>query len=280
MGILAKGASAIRHSKLLQNSEWLWDLLRKPYHRLLNLRNKGVIVTVSDDFFYRVPPQYYYVGIEDYEPENVGCLIAWIKKNPECLVLDIGCSLGYMSVISLFASRTAKVIGFDADLSSLRATLKMCSYAPSKNISVVYGLIAEKAKTLASIPAAIKNTGSMLAASSVTGDPGTTVYANLDTAGGDTPYYAIDNLFESEVISQPVLIKCDIEGAELFALKGAENFITKNRPAILLSVHPHILPVFNCTVAEVSEFLAKMDYTIKLIAVDHEEHWWCLPKEI
>jgi len=78
----ARLATRIRHSGLFENSAWLWDILRKPYHFLLNIRDKGVLVEVNDSFSYRIPPQYYYVGLADYERINMECLVKWIKKKP------------------------------------------------------------------------------------------------------------------------------------------------------------------------------------------------------
>lgn len=277
MPSFAEIASKIRHSSLLQHSDWLWNGLRKPYHYLLNFKNKGVEVKVNDSFSYRIPPQYYHVGLEDYEKVNIECLVGWIRRNPDCYVLDLGCSIGIMSVVSLYASETAKVMGVDSDLSSLKATLRMCRYASGDRISLIYGLISEQSTVKRSIAEAIAQTSENLAVATVTGDPGTTRYVNIDHAGKDAIFYSLDDLFEAEKITRPILLKCDIEGAELLALKGAEKFISTNRPDILLSVHPGILPVFGGSVEQVKAFLIAMDYTIEIIAVDHEEHWWCTP---
>jgi hypothetical protein len=61
------------------------------------------------------------------------------------LVLDIGCSIRVFSLAALFAEPSIRAIAFDADLSSLAATLRVCRYATWKRIDVVYGLLADKA---------------------------------------------------------------------------------------------------------------------------------------
>jgi len=277
--MFAKIAHKIRHSPLLKNADILWNILRKPYHALLNIRSKGIPVIINESLTIRIPPQYYKINLSDYEEASTQYLINWINKNPSCLILDIGCSTGYISAVCLFASANATVIGFDSDLPSLRASELMCKYAPGNRFSVLYGLITEGSNPERNINEAIDATNKILKASNLSGNPDTTKYVNLDkNIDKLIPEYAMDSLFKGSALTQPILIKCDIEGAELFALKGAKQFIAQYKPAILLSVHPGILPVFNCTVQQVDAFLKEQGYAIELISIDHEEHWWCVTK--
>lgn len=278
MSLLSKIAYSIRHSKLLNNADWLWDLLRKPYHFVLNFKNSGVAVVINDSLTIRVPPEFYKIDLADYERESTDQIVEWIQANPSCYIMDIGCSIGYVSAVSLFASADADVVGFDSDLPSLKASQLMCQYAPNKKFHIVYGLISDETKIDLPIHEVIANSNKALAASNVTGMPGTTAYINLDkvdTTAKNIPIYTIDELYKDAALNKPVLIKCDIEGAELFALRGADKFIDKYRPTMLLSVHPDILPVFGHTVQQVRDYLKSKNYTIQVIAIDHEEHWWC-----
>ncbi|MCR8560160.1 FkbM family methyltransferase [Mucilaginibacter sp. BJC16-A38] len=171
------------------------------------------------------------------------------------------------------------MIGFDSDISSLKATLNVCKYAVGERINVIYGLISEQSLQTTTLEEAFVQTRQTLHASGATGELGTATYANLDTVAKDTPIYAIDDLFSGELVPDNVLIKCDIKGAELFAMRGAKNFLLKHQPAMLISVHPDILPVFNCSVEGVRAFLTEIGYLISVIDIDHEEHWWCMPEE-
>jgi hypothetical protein len=88
--------------------------------------------------------------------------------------------------------------------------------------------------------------------------------------------YSLDDLFASPWTPQgPVLLKCDVEGAELLVLQGAERLLSEYSPTLLLSVHPPALPSYGHSVADVRQFLESHGYSVKLIATDHEEHWWC-----
>ncbi len=45
---LIKIAYHLRHLPILERSTWLWNLLRKPYHKLLNIKGKGVKMTINN----------------------------------------------------------------------------------------------------------------------------------------------------------------------------------------------------------------------------------------
>jgi hypothetical protein len=51
------------------------------------------------------------------------------------------------------------------------------------------------------------------------------------------------------------VIKIDIEGAEVVALRGAESVMTAagTRPVLLVAVHPQFLPEFGCTPRQLTE---------------------------
>ncbi|MGV8879819.1 MAG: FkbM family methyltransferase [Sphingobacteriaceae bacterium] len=276
MSWFSRIAYKIRHSVLLEKSEGLWNVLRKPYHFILDIRGTGVKMNVNGLVDIKIPALFYSEHLAAYEEENINCLISWIKKNPDSYILDLGCSTGYISTVALFTSETCKVIGFDSDISSLKASQRMSQYSKGKRLSLVYGLITDVSTIDKTIEEAVVETEIILKNSIDTGDPGTTHYINLDkNLDGKIPQYSIDLLFKDFLISSPILIKCDIEGAELFALNGSKEFLRMHHPAILLSVHEFILPVFNCDKKQVSEFLKTEGYRIEVISIDHEEHWYC-----
>lgn len=66
-----------------------------------------------------------------------------------------------------------------------------------------------------------------------------------------------------------------VEGAELLVLRGAETFLRRVSPVLSLSVHPPALPGYGHSKADVEAFLKRLCYEVRVLAVDHEEHWWC-----
>ncbi|MEO5910955.1 MAG: FkbM family methyltransferase [Pelobium sp.] len=283
--MLKEIAYKIRHLPGLSNLEWFWNLLRKPYHQFLNLNNKGVIVLYPEaNFQIAIPPEFYSIKLAEYEKIATLKLINWLKKNPDSFILDIGCAQGLISTIALFASPDCQVIAVDSDLDSLFVTKKMIQYANKSHsrLSIVNCLIADYNTNQNDLTEVLKYTNELVNKSNLSGLPNSTKYINLDkNIDKKIPVYAIDHLFKNfEMKHSKVLIKCDVEGAELFVLKGAINFINKYNPIILLSVHPEILISFNYQLDEITGFLKSINYKHTLLAIDHEEHWWCVPKGI
>jgi len=109
------------------------------------------------------------------------------------------------------------------------------------------------------------------------GSIGPTRYVCLsDSEALSIPKYRLDDLLKGEALERrQILVKCDVEGAEMLVLSGARSFLQKSRPALLLSVHPSVLPDYGHTKEQISTFLANLGYDVSVISVDHEEHWWC-----
>lgn len=60
----------------------------------------------------------------------------------------------------------------------------------------------------------------------------------------------------------PTVIKMDCEGAELSILNGAKQSIIKNKPLIMLEVHPINKKAYNVSNEAIFSFLNEMQYTI------------------
>jgi len=74
---------------------------------------------------------------------------------------------------------------------------------------------------------------------------------------------AIDNLISKGVIPVPDIIKLDIEGAEILALRGMKNLLTSQKSPrfIFVEFHPEFLPSFNSSVEECEKLIESYGYT-------------------
>ena len=83
---------------------------------------------------------------------------------------------------------------------------------------------------------------------------------------------SIDDLVRHFSLIRVDWIKMDIEGAEVDALKGAENTLMRFRPQLFIEVHE--------TLKSVTELLSKFDYTIVNATFDvrPKRHGWILAR--
>jgi FkbM family methyltransferase len=63
-------------------------------------------------------------------------------------------------------------------------------------------------------------------------------------------------------ISEISLIKCDVEGAELMALRGAERILDRHSPTIICEINPWYLEGFGVALGELTGFLRGKGYGI------------------
>ena len=280
MSKLRRIAHEIRHLPGLEGAEGLWRSLRKPYHWLLNRGGRGVEVSVGGKASIRMPAEYTGASVwEEYEPDTIGAFSKWVRDHPNATILDVGSSTGIFSAVALFGANSIEVIAFDSDLASLAAARRMCQHANGDRLRLVYGFIARDPTERVSLDEAVSSTEAALRSSGARGDVGTTKYTCLTDSGVQAiASRRLDDLFPGPSPSgRPMLIKCDVEGAELLVLEGARDLFRRERPTLLLSVHPPALPSYGHSAIDVRRFLEEMGYRIDCIAVDHEEHWWCEP---
>jgi FkbM family methyltransferase len=67
--------------------------------------------------------------------------------------------------------------------------------------------------------------------------------------------------FCNEIHLRPNVVKIDVEGAELLALRGASKLLSESCPTIILAVHPYWLPKGQST-RQIFEFLTTHGYTV------------------
>jgi FkbM family methyltransferase len=58
------------------------------------------------------------------------------------------------------------------------------------------------------------------------------------------------------------LLKCDIEGADLFAMRGARKLLEKHHPTVIIEITPWFLEGFGLTAANVTGFFAELGYRL------------------
>lgn len=84
-------------------------------------------------------------------------------------------------------------------------------------------------------------------------------FANFDrTMDVECEVVALDDYLPS--ISRLSLVKCDIEGADLFALRGARTLLEKHKPVVIVEITPWFLEGFGLSVSDVTAFFDGLGY--------------------
>lgn len=102
------------------------------------------------------------------------------------------------------------------------------------------------------------------AAAAAAAAPGETASVNWDAAAETTlkhrPIIPVPVVtLDTELAKTPVaLMKIDCEGYELKILQGAREVLRRDRPVLLIEVHPQFLPHFGGSVRQVVDFLSPM----------------------
>jgi FkbM family methyltransferase len=204
---------------------------------------------------------------------------AWLDAQAgPVTMLDIGSSVGVLTSFAVQVCPRVNVIAFDSDLTSLRALEAIVPVGAHGRVRRVEGLLGSEHTSGQSLEAALAATLRRLPDLPPSAAICRSHFLCFGESGADAvPHHQLDRLFAETAFSGPVLLKCDVEGAELLVLGGAVEFLRRVRPSLLLSVHPSLLPRFGHTTDDVARFLREHGYAWRLLARDHEEHWWCNP---
>jgi FkbM family methyltransferase len=89
--------------------------------------------------------------------------------------------------------------------------------------------------------------------------PGKEKHARFDkTKEVECEVVAIDDFLPN--IERLSLLKCDIEGADLYALRGATKTLKKHKPVVIVEITPWFLEGFGLSVADVVGFFDELGY--------------------
>ena len=170
--------------------------------------------------------------------------------------MDVGANLGYFSVIC--APRVRRVVAFEPVTTSFRYCLANISLNRLTNVDLLpYGLWEENL-TL-----------------SMNADPSSLMSASISvdqqvSAGESIQCVSLDRFVASGELQLSSLdvVKMDIEGAEVSALKGMRETILRFRPKIIFELNRPALGRLGKTVDEVWGFFYDLSYTLFAF-----EHW-------
>lgn len=182
-----------------------------------------------------------------FEPEVINIAKKYIKKGTA--VLDIGANFGQMTIeFSKLAGNGGKIYSFEAQEYVFKFLEKNIKNNHLTNVVPIQKAVWDKEGETLNFLDLELNCGAMYSGNSVTGNSNNTKAVKTIT---------IDSLNIQEKIS---FMKVDIEGADIFALRGARETIMKNRMPIIFEYTQHMQSDFNSSLHDYIEFARSINY--------------------
>jgi len=192
-----------------------------------------------------------------YEPQETLLLPALLGPGDTCV--DVGAHWGYFSLLAAArVGATGRVLAVEADPRVFATLERTLALNPSLNVETIQVAAAAEPGTL--VLNGFDEHGDNWGISSIATGQGGTAFSVQSAP--------LDVLLERRGVTEVSLLKMDIEGAEVLALRGADRLLSERRiRALLLELHPPQIAALNGSVAEIVASLRERGY--HLWAIDH-----------
>ena len=233
-------------------------MIKKIYYALLDLitLKKGIPVVINN-FKVRLPARYYKYFPKNYEAEN----FSFFKEHsrPGMTILDIGAHFGLFAVFFQKVSN-GTVFAFEPTRETLKVFRKTVAINNCNGKVHVVDMAVDKEPGKADffVHSAIGGRGNTLVKEAKMG---------MTSSSYEVKVTSVDAFVKEKGIKVDC-IKIDAEGAELGVLKGSANTISRQRPIILLSIHPEPVQSRGDSLVEIWDILEEFRYKVLL---NHKE---------
>ncbi|MCX6382427.1 MAG: FkbM family methyltransferase [Armatimonadetes bacterium] len=175
----------------------------------------------------------------NYEPAKTEAYLSAVKEGD--VVFDVGAHVGYYSTIACQnVGKTGRVFAFEPHPLLNRFLKRHKQLNHLDNLEIITTAVGEKAGKVRFETRCGLGTGHIAEDGAIT-----------------VPVVSLDELVEQGRLPIPNVIKMDVEGAEIRALKGASKTVGKYRPTIIVATHGAETHEF-CI-----EFLTNLGYTLQ-----------------
>ena len=234
------------------------SLLAAGYGRVLRLlySRRGLPWTVHDQVI-RIDPQARHLVPHDAEPALFDFLARTIR--PGDIVLDVGAFVGIYAVLAArWSSPGGRVVAFEPTPSSAALARRHLKYdgLGRDRVSLIEAAVSDRAAraTFHKYDASAMPYVNSLVAAVDTDAPAVTAQVDVVT---------IDAVCrELEIV--PSVIRMDVQGAEIHALRGARATIrAASRLSLVVEMHPQCWPAFGITERDARATLADLGLTAR-----------------
>lgn len=223
----------------------------------LGIINKTYKKRLDENFFMLLNPtehiqqQLFWYGF--YEKE-LGDLLKKIIK-PNDVFIDVGANIGYFSLLVAHRFSSATVISFEPVTDLYKKMNDNITLNNTKNIiseNVAAGELNGEKEIFVSAPDNL----------------GMSSFHKPENYSGykeKAKVVAIDEWFKGSGLPRIDLIKLDIEGSELAALKGMQEILQNFKPFLIVEINPGTLSMFTLKPSDIYNFLAQQGFKRFLI---------------
>jgi FkbM family methyltransferase len=253
MNSLESSVKAVKRGLGLTSRSAVVRLARPAYDLLLHAlyERTGLERTVAGE-----PPLYLaprYRGItEDTEPTVFAALKDRI--GPGAIVLDIGANIGWFTMLAArWAGGAGRVYAFEPAPESLAALRRHVELnGLTERVEVIGQAVSELPGEATFYAHAFNGENSLSANHAGRVPPAETRRVTVTT---------VDEFCAARGVV-PTLLKIDIEGFELHALRGARRTLSKHRPSVIVEMHPAKWDDAGESTASAASTLAALNYRV------------------
>lgn len=190
-----------------------------------------------------------------YYEKNLGDTLKKLVK-PGDVFLDIGANIGYFSLLVANNVSTAKIISFEPVADLLQKLKENVSINNIKNITVINAAVGEASEEKELFLSAPDNLGM-------------SSFHQPDNFSGKkemVKVLTIDEWFKKAGLAKIDIIKLDVEGSELGALKGMKGVLQDLRPLIIVEINPGTLSMFGLMPKDIFDYISMLNFEGRIIS--------------
>ena len=223
--------------------------------RLFEVSSRFLVAPIGEELFVRLSDTSDAVEVAiarhgALEPETVRAFL--LLLSPQLVVFDVGANIGQYT---LLASR--RVVAVHAFEPTPRTVEKLRVNIALNNLSNV---------TVNQVAVSDRTGDAILFTDPKNPDTNSIMGGNENAPSISVPTITLDDYATSHALI-PDLIKMDIEGAEMLALRGATRLLNEeNAPLILMEINPAALRQSGSSPDEILTLLASLGYTYHPLA--------------
>jgi FkbM family methyltransferase len=187
----------------------------------------------------------------DFERDERECVFSYLEGCHGAVFIDVGGNCGLYSLNLLKRFDDAQAHCFEPVPNSYR-TIEV--NAQHNGLSERLTLVP---KALGDKPSTVRMTASYSAMDHIVVGNGDQELSPLLI---DVEMVTLDGYVREHGVSRVDFLKCDVEGAELLVLKGAQNLLKEFSPPILIEIEARHTQRFNYSPQEIDSFLRNFNY--------------------